>query len=1049
MEEFDILEFLSSKFIIAVYGTTFGLLLPFVFNDYVRPFLSSVRSIRARLQEGKPIGKREENRIKKFAKQRLQEWISKLKPSISNEGSYDEVDHFVLMKYEDEYKTTNCSSADDHIYIDSTIFVDKNLHEINANYLVDNLEKYFQQIDSVDKISKKLFNIEGVCPELIVWLRIPQFITKSKQSLDELFIKSAAVTKTWFPNSTLKIELYIPKIILKQYADPGLSKIADYEVFKKYEGFNFQFESAKITYLKDLALATLTKKTVFGKLDLDANRRIPGELIQAKIPDVRSSMFASFQLIKVTGQPGSGKTEILNYLIEHEITDSAKIITVCFNSPDEIAQLNEYFGKYESFVNYLTEIIDLDQLFDFPESDVKIVRGVLNEILKRKLVSILIVIDNLEYSETLVEDVNKLLASDKFSNVKFLLAARYLKNSGESNSKLLSIESEVWSYDESLKIISHWNGSPDMIINKPWLKANRSFSTYFLRIISTTDKDIEPDELVRKEINSILAPVLNSVESTEYSAEEQILKIKELIKDQKLKEESITEIFEEKRNLDLVKVFGNITWSRIYNTNKDGDEHGLRSNIIPERIINWSNNLIPDVKTAETLIKACKNSGVIKDYNISDKLIQDGTAAITLQEDSIRNYLLLESSGENNSEKLNEIEGVIHDLITSLAKKNSLEIFKISFRTDHLLVVINSIINSKRNKEILVELLSVDYINYLSRKPKNIEQVAFNLIQSFDKHELTTADKIILGLCLSRIIDEDTNLKAYFDELKANGQKRDLIFCVYSQILMDDLEVFELAGNVKERAILFDYCCRTWSGSPGIELFMRILSPDMEAEAQDLIASFLTWIKRHDIQLAYSICDNILVLIPDKQEVEKKILTELLVGVFEFLFRDAQEIKNEYSLSIKLREWSIIIKKLFFKRQLESSELMKMLAYGFNKELCDFNGEYRVIADKKDNKIYAIPKRQFRKAGIQSIFENFQDTTYFDLPSSKLLSYVYVKKDGKELVNDYLKLKNIPYVPFPKIYPNEHKYFEGKEVKSMTSTDINSTKFGWRPVFFI
>ena len=1034
-----IIEIIDHKYSFALFGTVAGLILNFLFNDYIRPFFSSVRTIRGRLQEKKAISKREEKRVLKYAKERLDEWINKFKsPNNATETEFDS--DLISLPYNANNKTTKCPSSDNFLYFDSINFLDRSENEQDISYIIEKFESYLISSDSKDNISKQLFNNRYLNSKLAIWLRLPTYLVKSKETINELYNKIDTLIKSWFPNSSLKIEFFIPQLI-----SPKSEKL---DINESVKNSDFYYEAGRKTFLQDYATSVLKKKCVFGKLELDNEKRIPIELIHAKLP--KQSILNSNQITEITGPPGSGKTEILDYIINNHVYDTDNTLIICFNSHDEISFLNAFYYKYDSFMNYLVEIIDLHEQFDCSEEELQIIRNIFKIILKKRLVKILFVIDNLEYSENLYSDIESFLSSNVFDNVSFLISSRYLSKKSKNNLKTTQFNSELWTYEESLKIVEHWNNNTECITNRLWLKANKSFSTYFLRIISSTDEDIEPDELVKKEIKSILSPILKSIDSTQLSSDDQIKMIKELLEKNKITKESIQDIFKKEKNLDIIKVFGNMTWSRIYNFKRDGieEQYGLSTNIIPERVIGWSNNMIPDLETAKRFVKACKDSGIIKDYSHTDKLIQDGTAAITIQEEHISKYLLLESSDNYDPIELNKTEAIVHDLVTKLSKKNSLEIFKLSFRANHLVVIINSIINSERNKSLLDKLLSVDYIKYLSRNPKNIEIIAFNLIKAFDKKDLQINDKIYIGLCLSRMIDEDKNLKSFFNESINNNQKKDLISCVYSQYYRDDLKVFEYRPDQIETNLLFDFCCRTWTSKTGSVLVNKILELSKSQSPQKLVSSFTIWIKRQSTDEIIELCNNIFDSLPEKESNEKKTSIKLINKILEPLFSGRlAKADTKISYLTTFDKWRKQIKKYTFNRIIETSELIQILAYGYNHDLCDLNTDYKIIADKKNDTIFAIPKNQFKKEGIQSAFHHFKDTKYFELPSSELLAYVYKDIDGKELISDYLQTKGIKYVPFPKLYPNEHKYYKNKKIYGMNDEDIHVTKFGWRPVF--
>lgn len=1032
---------LFSRLSVAVYGTTVGLFFNFLFKDYIRPYFSSIRSIRDRLKSEKPINKREEKKISKYASNRLDEWISKFK-SPNKELKANIKSKFIALPYDASNTTTKCPSSKYFVFFDSTNFLGEAKDGKELTGLIDKFILYLTDND-LDGTSKQLFNnlhLKSKLSALTIWLRLPSYLVDSKEKLNKLYNKVDSVVKTWFPNSKLKIELFIPQLILPKAESIKINE------FKSFPDFTYL--TGKRTFLQDYAASVFKKKCIFGKLELDDEKRIPPELILRKIQ--KQNLINSSKITEIIGPPGSGKTEILDYIIKNSIPEFDNSIIICFNSHDELSSLNRFNHKYDSFMDYILEIVDLNERFDCSKEDLIIIKNTLKLILKKRSVKILLVIDNLEYTEKLYSDIELFLSSNVFDNVSFLISSRYILKKNKNKLPTSRYVSQLWTYEESLKIVEYWMNNSDCIKNRHWLKSNKSFSTYFLRIISSTNENFEPDELVRKEINSILKPILKSVDSARYSSDEQLAMIRKLIKKEDLTKESVVKVLNKEQNINIIKVFGNITLNRIYNqkNNDNNEQYGLSTNIIPERVINWSNKMIPDQKTAEKFVRACKAAGIIKDYNLTDKLIQDATAAITIQEEYISKYLLLESDGNADPHELNRIEALIHDIITKLSKKNSLEIFKISFRIDHLMVIINSIIDSNRDKGILNELLTTDYIKYLSRNPDNIDIILLNLIKAFDHKELSINDKICVGLCISRIVEENKNAKAYLNENINSKQRMNLVSCVFSHYYLDDKKLFDFKSGQIDQNILFDFCCLIWTSKGSIIIFDKFIELSNSHSFDKLIVSLFKWINRQSTKDIIEFCDSILYSLSNKVITEKEVRIRIAAKVLSYLFsnRLAVASKKEFYMPT-LDKWGNQMKKLIFSGMIEISKLIEILGYGYNHDLVDLKQEHKIIADKANNKIFVIPKKQFEKEKIHDIFSNFKHTKYFDLPSSKLLKYVYKNSDGKELISDYLTAKNIKYVPFPHLYPNEHKYFETQKVIGMKINDIKETKFGWRPIF--
>ncbi len=1027
---------------VGLVGTIFGLVLPYFFNDFMRPYLSSVRTIRDRLQNNLPINRTEEKRIEKFANEVLNNWIKRFKSPNTSKKPFESGSKFIPLEFDAHNEDTLCPSSDYYLYFDMSLFLNQDIHEVTNEDVVNAFKANLRNSDTENGISKKLFNILGHHAELRIWIRMPNYIVKSKEKLIDLYDKLKVVSTDWFPESKLLLELFLPHLFFPEYENAKQERL--------YEQQEFYYEVGKIVSLQNLAKSRFLEKNVFGHLDFGNSKRIPVQLLENRVKGYDS--INESRLIQIEGQPGSGKTELLDYLIRNVIHSNTLII--CFNSHDDISDIKEYIGKYDAFVNRILDYIDLNEIFDVSQSESHIVKDVLWVLLNRRSIELLLVIDNLEYSENLYKDILSFLSSKSAYNIKFVLAARVFQPLDKSRIYNLEIKSRLWSYEEALQIVKDWNESAATITSKPWLKSIHSFSTYLLRILSVSNQGVELDELVRNEIEKILKPVLNSITKTAYSADDQISKIKSLPKEGFTKE-AVDTILLEERDIDIIKVLGNITMNRIYNYRRDSSEETRASikNIIPERIIPWSNNMISDIKTAKIFIKSCEASGILNEHSsLPDKFMQDGAAAITIQEDYISDYIRNTAKKNPDKDKQARVEGVVHNLISSLAKKNSLEIFKLSFRVDDLIVVLKSIINSERDKGVLKEILSEDYILFLNRKAENLQILADDLMRTFERETLSKHDKIILANCLARVLKIDKNLQILFKEFISGNNRTELVSSVYAYHKLDSPEVFILFHNTKDKIVLFEYCCRTWSSNAGNLLMGEFLNiANMESSLFDEILNHFTlWVKRQEAGQLLITIDQILDTIPKKDESDRQFLTAISLRIFNELYDNGllKTYEDRFGLKSYLKKWKNLLKEYTFNRVMKTNELIKMLAYGFDQELCDRSVDYKLVGYRDKNIIYAIPRKQFNKEGIQTVFSRFTDVENFDLPSKDLLSRVYQKSDdAKELINDYIVANDKSYVPFPTMFPNEHKYFDGDVIKGMTNEDINSTRFGWRPVF--
>ncbi len=1027
--------------LIGLFGIILGISVRYFFDDKIRPFFASRQTILNRLKDEKPLSKREKKRIRKYAENRLDEWriLFKSPNPKSNTHSHKK---FLRLPYQATADFTSCPLSNDFLYFDSEKFV--------PGAIVASFENYLKSSDEVDHLSKKLFQLIKEKTNLVIWVRIPRYEFDTEEDLNIFYNQLEGIVKSWFPQAKLSLELFLPIYALNNVQQ-------NIKVPTNFNNNPF-FKIGKQCHLKDLYYTQLLSKSIVGNIKTDFNRSIPISLIKKRVNE--NDRLSDFRILKIYGPPGSGKSQTINYIIEKSIKDNEPYFIVCFNSHEILNDLNTYKNKYDSFIHFIINHIDLTELITYSENDLPIIKETLLWLLLSRRISLVLVLDNLEYSEKLYLDILSVINSRNMENIKFFLAGRYFGNHSALEPKeLMTIKCDKWSIEESINILEEWNIDDDKInvIRNTWLDDDRQYSTYFLRIISLKDGNEKPDVLVKNEISEILKPVYKILSKVDLSQDE-IRKHIEKLKEKDISKKSILKLFDQKKELDVIKTIGNIAWATLYYTS---DSKGNRSNLNinlednPEKLIPWSQNRIPDIDTANDFIKACKDAHITvnSSFNLTDKLVQDGSAAIVMQEE-ITSYLIEEEQQEVGWDTIERREAVIHGMISTLAEKNSLEIFKLSFSARQLVAIIKTIIKSDRKKDILSKLLTDDYIHFLKHKPKEIEDLSMGLMNAFDNSSLSDNDQIHIARCIHKISKVDSQLSNYIQQVKFNNTN--LYYCIVVLNDQSSIQIFDTCENIEDQSVLFGYCCLIWSEDSRTVMVDKLIElyTSSSINQNELMVNFMKWIKRSSDKNIISTIGVIINKIGDVDKTQRESCIIVLTKLFDYLY-DNEINKNKSVKEMFLGyydKWSTHFKQFYFDEVIQIKDIIHYLAFGCNPELWNRKSDFKILPSKDKKTIYVIPSMPFKtkKEDIQTIYSRFTNPKMFCLPTKKMLQHIVEDNySEKELVSDYLRSKKINYVPFPKMFPINFKYYFEGELQGLTAENSNKLRFLWRAVFII
>ena len=942
------------------------------------------------------------------------------------------------------------------------LFISLKSNESGAD-LVNELNQAFESILSDNDISRKLLQ-RGVDSKSMsrLWIRALGIEINSRAEMVDLLTELSETARRWIFNASIIIEIYlsydifydefmineksISFIINTQELRPEWNTKNQHPPSYCSRALNYVFERSKAThYLKNGAM--------FGNLSLPQQYSIPMNILEPRYFEYFNKYNldpVQWSSIAISGQPGSGKTELANILINKLISDYQMIVLVLSTSQqlstlESISkQTNEYglekivddqliqnrADENSSLSDYYSELNEVDRAR----------KDALRKIIKDRNLPILILVDDLHSRRDARASLFRLCA--KMSDLNFILIGRKKFTEYESfpdHEKNIHIDCELWDEEQSRRMILSWlpeskRGSELSLFEEWWPSHLKNCSLYLLREIvnSTEEFKRKPSALIRTAIEHHISSILDVVGMHQKSAPILLEEIRNLLRN-KVNSEEILEKLDGKSStqIDATLLLGLLSWYSRYE---------LQSNILdPEKVITWSRGLISSQDEARRFLEKGKEAKIFSLFKMEadwqNKLVAEGCAALYIDHEIDRL--------QSNSTIANMVELLDH--------AGSIDILNLVLDADQMKKIIASISCAKSTSAYVIDkLLNEEFISKIEDDKKWIEKLGFALIEQSNRanssqiepfarafarlmrwgHNKTNRsdprDLLLENWCLQHVASGDTSKSEFSLAALAAYHQNDTIF------------LDKVKRHDADPLLSIEMVARLWSEDAEIILRDRLIDLSKDAHDHQIKYIWSCWCNRQSSNTILSIVSQLISAL-DQDPVHERNYTLLLSSSFSTLFQNRPRVHLPGIDKIK----ADISRLAIDGKQTAANEIAKWMVFHHFPNLSNIQLEW--IVDSKGK--YALPQKPYMPLKLHEIFSRIASAyPLIDLPRSREIRTIGNFIEGeRELVKD--KFLEGYITGETKITPAALSTWDGKKIGYLSKDEIEFLKISWRPVY--
>jgi hypothetical protein len=993
-----------------------------------RPKIISFSEILESL-ENDSIGKREKSRLVKKYDQILEFILNKHAQPLSNEAGMtfnsilaneelylvqpgNGLDNFWL-KFTEE-------SAKRFLYITpSGVFLQEGERKDPKAESEALFQEIFEGLDEIDikiltQTSNKL-NHQGF--QLFV-VNLSQSIFSSSDQINTFYILFRRKIISIFPKTKIVFEVCLPIDLIQEINSKIINKLFVYDFEKVAK------KSKALEYIdsRNRAFQTFNKGGLFVADFSISNYEVPSTLTEKLFLDAQFPKRNEWKIINIYGPPGSGKTDLLKYLLDNYLNDenSIKIILSTNIKLSPFQEANSLTTQ-DAFIHELLSILtdpanNYLKDFDSSEESLMAIRDVLFQVIKYRGKELILIIDDYHVSKEAMIFADRII--EKNWNIKLVLVGRPKMEFKERNS--FNVETKLWSLDQAKEILNFWLPNNTALIedalNTKWVYDEGSYSTYLLRIIVNHIQNIRRKDsslLLYEEIKNILIHVYNELK--ELVPQRQILNINQ---DLHLLErlifntegiESITqlrEIVEKERNnihkeFDLGTFINDLGLISLMGRLANEDKH-LDINTIMK-----ISKIINNKEEAEKLLISGSNVGVFFPYNPSkkscewkDSLIADGCLALRL------NYDLSQMSRSVSQKDIS----FFTETLRLLKEKNSIYILKLALDEASLsnLIKLNIEHNIDFVEIIFEDLLTDAFLNKIKTSKNGLQNLFNEIIKNTYKLDEKNDSYLHIARFLARLIAFDKDLEPQIISLfNLDSIVGTTALATYSLTLNNKSDFFKTADafNV-DREKSLEIALKLWEPSSIKILINRIREYIQHIESNKKEKICILWqykITNKKIDFFREILDELLQITREDQKESEIYLLLLETTFIEFVNMTGGRInRSELDTFVQILKINIFNLKEQNKYA-TANKLIKWLVYFLKPDLYRTGIEWEII-NKGD---FAIPQMQYEEKDIISILTNIPPESPFSLPFSyeiRLIKDFSIGKENASFIQDSLEI---------------------------------------------
>ncbi len=936
-----------------------------------------------------------------------------------------------------------------------------------------------------DDIERKIFNqmisINSNI-KVAIWIHAPKVLISSSQEISSLYLKISENIKSIIPNSNIYVELHL--------ADDAQENLLN-NIFKNEEITNQDLvnvsDSKALFYrltrnnLKNL----LNKGLILTRLN-SYGYKIPEEILFPRVTSL-ASLINNHSLIFINGQPGTGKSDLANAVSDYLAkTSNGLIISVNTNKSldrfktaiDTTENTRDFCMLIADMVN-THEDINLEQAYTSTNISKKATLDELSIILFANLNNIYFVVDDYHlYNELLFGSIINILK--KNWKIKILLFSRPKINFLNQGIDIGYFNVPSWTTIQAKVILNAWSNNAidriDSTFSSQFFKNETSFSTYMLRLIKTQIDNQDgvngesPDLLLKSEIKRILQNPfeLQKVDKV-LDANQLIIAIKDAINGE-INQNTALELMYKLRGLvnnrpvsveydKFISDLGSLSWgskfSNSYNINS------LHSDIAS--YINYF--------SSEKLIEM----GVFRQINASevdwlDSFIAEGCLALKFSNDIYYS---------NNSDNYNELSG----RLSVLDDNNSINIIRLIISADLLnkltLIIVKTNFNQIKILEQLLATWIVSNPKYDNEMEKIINIIVlpfmtdeFNLRKVIQWHEGDINKFILIISIIKKIIFYNLAVKKNFDLLCPVDN---LMGSIARISLQSDIQTWYenkefTLSSVNDYTImcLMSELCDEKIFYVVLKTYLSISIDDDDKQSN--VAKLLRIRaekysrKSQNINDRLGLYTNLLNNIFIEQSLDKGV--GLLIQV---LFNELTALKmlcrpNIFgawvNLNLFIKISTILRNDVATIAEVANGDvipvLIKWMVRLESPDISTGESEWKVV--RSQGEVYAFPLIKNTPLLIQGIkdmiqanllIQNVYARNYQIASMNDIIVRCREARDGtNELVSDRAPNNNILQANAVVHYGYVNEYTTGNNIPFVTTTEINTVFYCWRPKLF-
>jgi hypothetical protein len=1007
----------------------------------------STSEILEKLSKNLAVNPMHKRKLVALAKESLHAWrqlltVPNAGSKLSDEFFMDSTPNkrkFVRINLDSAILESRCPSLDAQpILFFNTYVISDGMLSLNApTDLATVLNKQIALLNVKVPQSTALFQIlshDRLEKNIRIWVKVPNYTISSINQIDDVLNTISGVFKNIFNEFQLTVELYVANDINREKAEAAIAPTDKIILEENY------LPAYLYTVNRNIFFEQLAQQRIFGKPELPI-LQIPVSLMESRLHQMQREAGEKWNSIVISGNPGTGKTELVNLFIQEYARKSNDYLVYCNRT--EIYQVLENPGTYQSPSIFLNQMADFmasqDSINNFSnanrtlQNQLSPYKDALLNRLNKGFNKIVLVIDDLESNSELKDILIKKHDELIEWSIKLILISRSEMPAINASFKM---NLPLWTQQEAISILAEWNPGIDIndISLQRYISENEN-SSYLLRIIARRNEHNKSvDAMLQEELEDILDPLKRFYTTIKSSPEALLLELKSQIQ-REAAHSKLLDLINAQASIDIIDLMSKIAWYTKFNINVIGNEQSeqkYKSGLIKPSVITKFARLTDDQAGAyiEMCIKLRIMSGAKNAAIWVDHLVPDGSIALKLKHDIVGNV------NRNIQEQL----------IRTLDESQSL-----SFLTALTDIPLFDALLELHSTFSLGKLLTAQVSRYLTQDPRTFSSIASSIFDFTEKLPETEQEKWLP--IIGALYPNSLFIQQHCHESIVSNQHRAYYLSIlFDQLKLDDVfqRYYGVVGSNELAVLALKYGKREdWVG------IVNLLLLAYSSDANSLLNEWKIFISRNEPSTLPYLIEMILERLfpdgnpsPDFSQIGSNLINEIFEALAE-VYKIKPKLYNMLSgpiikvLDKKVRS----LMNLYPAFSKEFNIMVKWLAFHHNRELTNLSAIYQL--KKIGSEHFAIPDIcQSIKNNFAAIRDNICNNGFprFKLPTTTDL--LPNKAMVNELVADGFP-SDFDYSPNYKLAPHAWKKASNNgTVQTLTEAERkNNYLLHWRAIF--